>query len=74
MPSIENLECTFDEYSNMNNELCGGINYITEAGSSSLAASQLDPIPSEKTTYITDITSIGKKNFKLFNDNILIID
>ena len=58
---MENIVCTFDEYSTSNTDICGGLNFNVESGKSYLSGIQIDSLPNVRSTYITDYSSISKK-------------
>ena len=60
---MENIVCTFDDYVLSNSiDICGGLDFIEDNGSK-LAGLELDVLPSLKSTFITDFTSIGKNKY-----------
>jgi hypothetical protein len=61
---LENIVCTFDQFSNLNTNLCGGLNFDVALGTSYLTGLQIDYLPSSKSTFITDYTSISKYKYK----------
>ena len=55
----DSFVCTFDTYSFGNNNVCGGIDYSITSGNGQFSGLQLDQLPNQKLTYITDFTSIS---------------
>ncbi len=63
--------CSFDDYTNLNIDICGGYNYSMTNGDSSISGLKLDNLPSVPSVYITDFTSCNcyLLNFKIKNKN-----
>ena len=59
-PLIDNIVCTFDEFSVNNREICGGLGFNTISGIG-ITGLQIDNLPSLTSTYITDFTSLSRK-------------
>ncbi len=61
---LENIVCTFDQFSPINTNVCGGLSFNVASGTSYLSGIQIDYLPSSISTYITDYTSTSKYKYK----------
>jgi hypothetical protein len=63
VPVANNLVCDFDDYSVVNSNICGGVEYTDSIGASQLSGLQIDNLPSINSISITDFTSISMIHF-----------
>jgi hypothetical protein len=58
-PLLENIVCTFDEFSFSNTEICGGLGGFNIELGIGLSDLRIDNLPSVSSTNITDFTSLS---------------